>query len=337
MAPSFFRKLIAFIVSNYILVLILAFGMSAIGLNYALKLDIESDYSKLIPEALEKVRARVGGEGSDVAVGIVSPSLEATKKFADDLIPRAMKLRRGDSPDTYLATVEYMRETEYLKDNALYFATNDEISTILEYLDEEIEKNSLEVNPFFIDFDDEEDTEESGLNEKVEEFRDLYDWLVGDEYPIHDDGTSMTLRFFPSGSQTNVRYIKALYADLETLIAEMDPKSYHPDLEIVLAGRLMHRVVQIEAIRDDVAKTFGAGVIDYRVVFPLQVLCRKTRMEVQYEIFLGPNHSTPGFNIDYWTPSGYGTKLDLWFGILDHREFEPDDIHPGVVVIWSGD
>jgi uncharacterized protein len=266
MAPSFFRKLIAFIVSNYILVLILAFGMSAIGLNYALKLDIESDYSKLIPEdydsviALEKVRARVGGEGSDVAVGIVSPSLEATKKFADDLIPRAMKLRRGDSPDTYLATVEYMRETEYLKDNALYFATNDEISTILEYLDEEIEKNSLEVNPFFIDFDDEEDTEESGLNEKVEEFRDLYDWLVGDEYPIHDDGTSMTLRFFPSGSQTNVRYIKALYADMETLIAEMDPKSYHPDMEIVLAGRLMHRVVQIEAIRDDVAKTFGAGV-----------------------------------------------------------------------------
>ena len=266
MAPSFFHKLIAFIVSNYILVLIFAFGMSAVGLNYAMKLEIESDYSKLIPEdydsviALEKVRARVGGEGSDVAVGIVSPSFEATKRFADDLIPRAMELRRGDSPDTYLATVEYMRETEYLKDNALYFATDDEISTILEYLDEEIEKNSLEVNPFFIDFDDEEGADDSDLDDEVEEFRDLYDWLVGDEYPIHDDGTSMTLRFFPSGSQTNVRYIKALYADMENLIAEMDPKSYHPDMEIVLAGRLMHRVVQVEAIRDDVAKTFGAGV-----------------------------------------------------------------------------
>lgn len=281
MVQNFLRRLIDIIVTNYIIVLLIALGLSAVGLNYAMKLQIESDYSKLLPDdynsviALEKVRDRVGGEGSDVAVGIISPDLEATRRFAEDLIPRALELKRAGYEDTYLATVEFKRETEFLKDNALYFATDDEITTILEYLDDEIENASLQVNPFFIDFDDEEDDSEA--EEKVEEFRDLYDWLVGEEYPVHDDGSSMTLRFFPSGSQTNVRYIKDLYADMEALIEVMDPKSYHPDMEIVLAGRMLHRVVQVEAIREDVAKTFGAGVSAVLLITVLYFLYKSYR------------------------------------------------------------
>lgn len=258
-----FSTVIRGVVKYHILVLVLAFGVSLVGLNYASKLDIESDYSTLIPEeynsvqALELVRAKVGGEGSDVAVGIISPSFEATKRFAEDLIPRAKALHRDYYPEPYLATVEYKRETEFLKQNALYFATNDELETLSTYLDDEIEKQALKANPFFIEFDDEPDDNE--MEEEIEEFEDLYDWLVGKEYPVHKDGTSMTLRFFPSGSQTNITYIRNLYSDLEMLIEEMDPKSYHADLEIVLAGRLLHRVVQVEAIRNDVAKTFGLG------------------------------------------------------------------------------
>jgi uncharacterized protein len=268
MIHAILKRLIDGIINYYVLVLVLAVGFSAVGLQYAMKLEIESDYSKLLPDdyesvlALEKVRERVGGEGSDVAVGIISPDFEANRRFAEALIPRAFELKRAGYEDPYLATVEFQRETEFLKDNALYFATDDEIETILSFLDDEIEKNSLEVNPFFIDFEDdfEDEADSTDTQSDVEEFRELYDWLVGEEYPVHDDGTSMTLRFFPSGSQTNVRYIKDLYADMEVLIDELDPKSFHPDMQIVLAGRLMHRVVQVEAIREDVAKTFGAGV-----------------------------------------------------------------------------
>jgi hypothetical protein len=160
MIQIFLRRLIDFIVKNYIVVLIIAFAMSAVGLHYAMKLQIESDYSKLIPDdyesviALEKVRERVGGEGSDVAVGIVSPDFEASRRFAEDLIPRAFELKRAGYEDPYLATVEFKRETEFLKDNALYFATDDEIDTILSFLDDQIEENSLKVNPFFIDFEE---------------------------------------------------------------------------------------------------------------------------------------------------------------------------------------
>jgi len=260
------RPFIRFVVRRAAWVLLVAFILSGVGAYYASFLEIETDYTNLIPEdyesvqALEKLRANVGGEGSDVAVGIISPSFEASKAFAEDLIPKALEFSREGQDQPYLGSVEYKRETEFLQRNALYFATDDELNTLEAFLDEQVEDAILQANPFFVDFDDDFEDEEAGEGEgNIEEFEDLYNWLVGNEYPIHPDETSMTLRFFPTGSQTNIRHIDALYADLEKLIEEMNPQSYHPDLEIVLAGRLMHRSIQVKAIRDDVTKTFGIG------------------------------------------------------------------------------
>lgn len=260
-------SIIGFVISNPYKVVLASLMLSIYGGMLATDLDIETDFSNLIPEdypsivALEKIRNTVGGEGSDVAVGIISPSFEASKAFAEDLIPRAMAMTRGGEP--YLRSVEYRRETEFLSENALYFATDEELSRMETYLEEELEEANLEANPFYFDLDEGDENEVNGAEnaeeEDLEEFEDLYNWLVGNEYPIHDDSTSMTLRFFPAGSQTNVRFIDALYGDMEELIAELNPKSYHPEMETVLAGRLMHRSIQVQAIRKDVAKTFGIG------------------------------------------------------------------------------
>jgi len=248
----------------YVLIFLSAI-ITVISLSYAVKLDIETDFINLIPEdyesvkALEKVRATVGGEGSDLAVGILSPNLEASKKFAEDLIEEAMSLSRNPESEKYFASVEYKREISFLEENALYFATESEIEEIKGYLREEIENAKLEVNPFFVDFSDDLDQEDVSESD-LDKFQDLYDWLVGREYPVHEDESSLTLRFFPSGSQSNVRYINQVYSDIEDLIIALDPKEYHPEMEYVLAGRLMHRAIQVEAIRNDVAKTFGIGV-----------------------------------------------------------------------------
>lgn len=258
-------SIIGFVISNPYKVVLVSLMLSIYGGMLATDLDIETDFSNLIPEdypsivALEKIRNTVGGEGSDVAVGIISPSFEASRTFAEDLIPRAMAMTRGGEP--YLRSVEYRRETEFLSENALYFATDEELNRMETYLEEELEEANLEANPFYFDLDEEDDVNgaESAEEEDLEEFEDLYSWLVGNEYPIHEDSTSMTLRFFPAGSQTNVRFIDALYGDMEELIAELNPKSYHPEMETVLAGRLMHRSIQVQAIRKDVAKTFGIG------------------------------------------------------------------------------
>ena len=258
------RPFIRGVVNKAWLVMFIAALFAVIGGYFASSLKIDTDFSKLIPEdypsyqALERVRNTVGGEGSDLAVGIVSPSFEANKAFAEDLIPKALKLKGEEYSKPYLRTVEYQRDTQFMEENALYFATDKELNNVKDYLEDEIEQAKLEANPFYTDFSDEdESTNESGVT--IGELDSVYQQLVGKEYPVSDDSTTMTLRFFPEGSQTNISFINNLYDDFEELLATMEPAMYHPEMEITLAGRLMRRSIQVEAIRGDVAKTFGVG------------------------------------------------------------------------------
>lgn len=261
---KYLRPIIHLAVHRAGLVLLAALLLSALAFYHALSLDIETDFSELVPEdypsvqALQKMRTTVGGEGSDVAVAILSPSFEANKAFAEDLIPKALEMEGEGQNEPYLESVEYKRDTEFLENNAAYFATDEELERLKHLLEDEIERARLEANPFYVDF--EEDFEDEELeDDDFDEFEEMYEWLVGNEYPVHPDETSMTLRFFPGGSQTNPDYIDQLYEDLEGLINSMNKEEYHEEMETVLAGRMMHRSLQIQSIREDVTKTFGIG------------------------------------------------------------------------------
>src|SRR6056297_1648003 len=139
----FFKSLRPFIrgvVNRAWLVMFIAALCAVLGGYFASSLKINTDFSKLIPEdypsyqALERVRNTVGGEGSDLAVGIVSPSFEANKAFAEDLIPKALKLKGEEYNKPYLRTVEYQRDTQFMEENALYFATDKELNNVKDYL-----------------------------------------------------------------------------------------------------------------------------------------------------------------------------------------------------------
>lgn len=266
------RPFIRLVVRKAGIVLGIALVLSVLGVMFASRLTIDTDFSKLIPadspsvQALERLRDEVGGESS-VDVVIESPSFEANKAFAEALIPRALELR-GARGESYLNRVDYHRDTDFLERNALYFATLEELDSLEIYLRNQIDEVSLEVNPFFFDieddfdddFDDEFEDEEVDSRATIASLDEAYRTIVGKEYPISDDSTVMVIRFYPSGSQTNISFINDVYRDLETLTAQLNPASYHQDMEVVLAGRLLRQLVEVRAITDDVFGSFGAGV-----------------------------------------------------------------------------
>jgi len=243
-------------------VLLLALALSVLGVSLAMRLRIDTDFSKLIPksypsvQALERLREMVGGE-STVDVAIVSPSFEANRRFAEDLIPKALALKGEGYNDPYLGRVEYRRETAFLRKNALYFATDEELDRLEQFLREKIEAARLKANPFFFELEEEEEAEEDTT---VEALQVVYEELIGKEYPISDDSTTLVVRFYPTNSQTNIGYIADLYRDLQRLVDEMQPPRYHPEMQVVLAGRLLRQLVEVRAITDDVFSSFGAGV-----------------------------------------------------------------------------
>lgn len=242
-------------------VLALAVALTVGSVMLASNLSIDSDLANLIPEnrptvqALNTLKETIGGE-SDVAVGITSPSFEANKEFAEALIPKALDLKQPNG-EPYLTRVEYKRDVEFLKDNALYFASDDELNRVETYLDEQIEEAKLEANPFYFDLDDEEDSGEA----EGDELESLYDNLVGKRYPISDDSTTLVLRFYPGGANTDIAFIEDLYGELNTVVDEMEPGVYEASMEVTLAGRLYRRLVEVNTIWNDVKGSFGSGML----------------------------------------------------------------------------
>jgi uncharacterized protein len=268
------RPFIRLVVRKSGWVLGIALLMSVVGIFLASRLTIDTDFSKLIPsdtpsvQALERLRQEVGGESS-VDVVIQSPSFEANKAFAETLIPRALELKGSRRGEPYLNRVDYHRDTDFLQRNALYFATLDELDSLELYLENQIEDARLEANPFFFDIEDDFDDDfedDVDQRESLASLDEAYRTIVGKEYPISEDSTVMVVRFYPSGSQTNLSFINDVYRDLEKLTADLNPASFHPEMDITMAGRLLRQLVEVRAITDDVFSSFGAGVFAVMLV-----------------------------------------------------------------------
>lgn len=263
------RPFIRWVTRHPVVVLAGAGLLTVVGVLLAMNLRVDTDFSKLIPsdypsvQAIERLRDEVGGE-SPVDVIIESPSFEANLEFAEALIPQALALRNGgDEP--YLNRVDFQRDTEFLENNALYFATPAELDSLEVFLRNTMEEARLEVNPFFFDieddfddFEDEADVPED--SETLANLEEAYQSIVGKEYPISDDSTVMVLRFYPTGSQTNLDFIDNLYDEVDGLITSLGPTDFHPEMEVEAAGRLLRQLVEVRTITDDVINSFGAGI-----------------------------------------------------------------------------
>lgn len=259
-----FRPLIAFVTRRAGVALSVALILSVVGFYFAQQLRIDTDFSKLIPEsypsvqALEKLRDTVGSE-TTADVALQSASFEANKAFAEDFIPRALAMIDQTTGEPYLTRVDYRKDTEFLEKNALYFATDAELDSLENYLRDKVRDAKLEANPFFFELeDDDEDSDQSfDLERDLEE---VYSQVVGKQYPVNEDSTIMVLRFYPTGSQTNIGFIERMYDDMERLVHDLDPGAYGPGVEVTLAGRLMRQLVEVRAVTDDVFNSFGVGV-----------------------------------------------------------------------------
>ena len=254
----FLRKLISYPITT----LMVSIGVGLVGLFLALNLRIDTDLAQLIPQsyhsvqAINKLREQVGAE-HEVAVIIESPSFEANKAFAEALIPQALAMKRPDG-QPYFLRAEFKKNIGFLKDNALYFATDHELDQLEDYLRQKITEAKREANPFYIELEEEQTTDTDSLGEELSK---LYDELVGSEYPISPDSTAMAVKLYPSGSQTDITFIRETYKNLQDVVDRLNPSSFQPQMEVVLGGRFKRTLIEIEAITKDITNSFGAGVL----------------------------------------------------------------------------
>ena len=272
---------------------ILAVGLvlAMAGGYQASKLRVDTDIANLLPsshpsvQALEELQAISGAE-TEMAVAVKSPDFEANLRFSRDLIQRALEEIDPVRQQPFFHGAELRRDNAFLKKNALYLATGLELDAIAEYLQEEVDRAREEANPFFIDFfddfeDDFEDDVDGGVDGGVnggvnsdiedikeddlaefapEDFKRIYNELIPEEYTVSPDSTLLMFKMFPTGSRSDIRFLEDLFASFERQIAELDPASYHPDMEIRFGGRLKRHLSELESIMNDVFNSFSTGI-----------------------------------------------------------------------------
>jgi len=264
---AIFRRLhgwIRMIVRHPGLVLGIAFLLSLGSIILAGRLTIDPDFANLIPksypsvQSLEKIRDTIGAGEVSVDLAIESPSFAANLAFAEAVVPRAMALRDSVTDVPLFVREELRRDTEFMADNGLYFATEEELNTLTMWLEDKIIETKLAANPFFFSLDDEEVVQDDSDMQSLEE---VFNQIIGQEYLMNVDSTILVVRFFVAGSSSDVDYIEAIYGALDDVIHEVGPSSYQAEMKTYLAGRLWRHRIEVRAITDDVTDSFGAGVL----------------------------------------------------------------------------
>ncbi|WP_020402248.1 efflux RND transporter permease subunit [Gracilimonas tropica] len=258
---EFFKPILKFNYSHPYWVVSIGLLVAVFGAYYALQLKVDTDIASLLPKdnpnvvALEKLSETVGGE-TEMEVVISSPSFEANKKFAEDLIERSLDLYYPRFEDTFFKRAEFRKETEIVQNNALYLASNNELDEVKKWLQDEIQQAKEEANPFYFDLGEEEEEEEAS----AEDFEESYNMLVPSEYPVNEDSTIMVVKFFPTGSKSDIKYLEDMFAAYDEMLASMNPTSYHPEMEVRFGGRLQRHLEEFTSIMNDVMGSFATGI-----------------------------------------------------------------------------
>jgi len=252
---GFLEKLADFQTRRPFVILLLAVVISIVSLFFVRNLGLDSRFIALLPESspsvqdLEEVRDRVRGL-SALTVAVQSPSkdVDAMRRFIEDLV----KLLEELPPDE-VGVIDWNvgAYDEFVREHKHLYASLDLLERLLDALDERHDRERLKNNPFWIDF--EEDDERESVEDLLDELE--AETERGEEkaekfpegYYQHEDGDLIAM-FIRSeiGSDANTagRIIDRVQAAIDTL----DPISYAPDLRVTLSGDVIIAEEEQQAI-----------------------------------------------------------------------------------------
>lgn len=255
-----------FITRFPLVVLLVASVFTALGVQQAMSLKINSNIAALLPpdyasvRALTKLQETVGSE-TTVDVAIHSDAFSSNLAFAEDFVPRMMALKAPNG-DPYFTRVNFKRDVRFVTQNALYFATFDELDRLEDFLRGQAQQARDASNPLRVNLlrtrQDSLSAQRQAEGDQLK--RDLAQLALG-EYMTSPDSTTLVVQFYPTGAQTDIAFVETLYADIDSLVVAMRPASYADELVVTPAGRLLRQTIEVRAITSDVQNSFGAGVL----------------------------------------------------------------------------
>lgn len=236
---------------------IIAFLSLGLSFYIAKGLQLRSNFKELLPEnyqsvkELERTEDKVGGL-SNLIVGIESPDFNSAKKFVDDL---SAILRS----DRFKESIKYVDSNtknlkEYFNKNKYLYVELEDLQEIHDRLKRSIDHEKLNHTGLLIDFTDEDPDFDISDIEKKYQGESNFDQYT-DGYFVGENNRLTAIVIRPLKAATSISGAKSLMKDVRRAIQELDPKKYHPDMKVGLAGKVNAFVREYNALISDIGKT----------------------------------------------------------------------------------
>ena len=277
---------------------------------YRLGRKLETDLVALIPEnyqsvkTLNEIKQRVGGVGSLVVL-VQSPDFEANRRFAEDL---ARELQ-DEKYETYINFIDYKRDAEFYRKNALLFMETDDLDEILTRIDDYIIQEKLKLSPLYISLDEEE---------AVLDFSDIESKYRtadnGDEtYYTNSDRTILALEAMAAGTVSNIGFAKDMQWMIQQAVKKVNPRAYHPQMSIEYGGPFKNKIDEYDTILSDVRSTLIFGVVGIVALLTFYFRQPLAAFFVAIPLAMGLIWA---FAITYWVIGNLNTMTAFLFVIL---------------------
>lgn len=261
-------------------------GVTIVAGFFTVKLfqDVRTDFATLLPENdrsvvhVKEATERTGGVGN-IFVSIHSPDFEANRKFAEAYAALLAKY-----PKDLVKFFDYnTRDTEqFFKDRLFYYLSTDELKELRGTLRKRLEKTRL--GAFGLDLDDSDpDLQLKKVLRKIfERYRGENPFGVNKQgYFTDKSGENVAMIIRPSGDAADQKFSQAVVGRLQADIARLDPKSFHPQMEVGLAGTYVALLQNFASIIQDTAETaaltillvLGSIYLYYRSLRMVLMLC----------------------------------------------------------------
>ena len=248
-----YDKLVHYIYHYHVGIIVLSLVLSLFGGYFALKLNISTDNSDLLPQdyasvrELNRIKERVGGIGPLMVI-ITGDDLNRTVEFlhvlADSLErnPLISSVSRGKSP-------------KFRERNRLLYVDVEDLHTIYDRLDEHVEYEKYKRSPMYIAFDDEEeeDLDFSDIEAKYASSSGS-NGLAGNYYLTKEEN-GVILRVYPQGVMTDMEFNDRLIRGINRTIGAIGPKRFHPSIECETKGPFKNARDQYNVITNDLQST----------------------------------------------------------------------------------
>ncbi len=226
-------------------IIVFALTVGIIAFAFVQKLTINQQLRALLPDDfpsvvhLEQLEQRIVNP-TDLYLTIRSPSREANIAYGKQL---AAELRKRED----IRYVIFHQDPAYFRDNLLLYADLHDLLDLRKRVIDGIQEQVRRETSMFGD-DDDDGSSPTALDELSEDkIRERYNLDTKfSEYYETDEGRLVVVRARPTRPHIDFAFTTRIVGEVETLVRDLKPETFHPDIEVKVAGSYVDHAHSIE-------------------------------------------------------------------------------------------